>query len=118
MTVGGFLSFVAVLGCGGGAAQSADAGDGGGDPAASFLIACQPGASGVLVPAAHANPPEFSGDTSTGMQDQHTLTVLRRDVFDHTTTYITAGPADHRHLVSLTLQQNTVSIKPCGIPGG
>lgn len=133
-----------VLGCGGGASQNADAGDAGGDTATSFLIACQPGASGGLVPAAYANPPEFSVNPSTGHQDQHTLTVTRLDVIsDHTTTYLTAGPADHQHQVVLTLQQlekilqnmpttavtgpptqdagghtHTVSIKPCGVPGG
>jgi hypothetical protein len=142
MTVGVFLLAVAALGCGGGAPRSADAGEGGGDTAASFLIECQPGASGVLVPAAYANPTEFSVNAQTGMLDPHTLTVLRRDVFDHTTTYLTAGPADHQHQVVLTLQQiegilqntgttvvtgpptqnaaghtHTVSIKPCGIPG-
>lgn len=134
-----FIVGVAALGCGGGAAQSEDAGDGGAD--ASFLVTC-PGGSGVLVPAAYANPDEFSVNAGTGKQDLHTLTILRRDVFDQTTTYTTAGPADHQHQVVLTLQQiekilqnttttaetgpptqdaaghtHTVSIKPCGIPG-
>jgi hypothetical protein len=92
---------------------------------------------------AYANPADFSVNSETGAQDQHSAMIGLTDWAARRTLYITTGSADHRHEIPISatllddLQVNrpiaptttspplddatghthTVTFRSCGVPG-
>jgi hypothetical protein len=110
-------------GTSGSAGTTGSAGSGAGGSNAAQLVACAGTAVDNANPGAIANPGDFSINTDTNHQDEHSLWMGRADMVRRVLTYTTAGPADHKHEVVLTdaqlnalLAGTTITVSTSGPP--